>query len=208
MSDSAAFHAWVYDHLSRLFDGDVTEWPPRPADAPRDGAIRRAVDDVAHALTVVEPSGTQADHVRLFVNAMEGVAAPPYASWYRDGTLGGPTTSWVAATYLAQQIAIAAEAGEPPDYLPCELGFLHFLSRHEFAARQTGDRPALADALAARHRFITSHFAHFVPMFLARVRGAHAGPVFAAAAELLGRLLAEELRPQPKEQPGCHRTVE
>jgi TorA maturation chaperone TorD len=170
MTDSISFHAWLYDHLAQVFDGSIARRPPLPPAAPREGPIREAIDALADALESVEPDQTQADHARLFLNAPEGVAAPPYASWYLDGCLLGPSASWVAAAYRQQQVEIAPEGGEPPDYLACELEFI----------------------LGAERRFIEGHLACWIPQFLARVRAGRPGAVFAAAADLLTQLLAIE----------------
>ena len=137
------------------------------------------------ALDRMPADDTRRDHVRLFVNAPGGAAAPPYASWYLDERLCGPAADRVAALYAAHGVERCADSGEPADYLSTELEFLYFLTRHELAADATGDRLALRDVLAAQRTFVVGHVARWVPAFTARVREAQPGPVFAAAVTVL-----------------------
>jgi TorA maturation chaperone TorD len=144
----------------------------------------------------------EVERVRLFVNAAGGVPAPPYASWYLDGTLGGPSTAGVLEAYAAQCLEVAPDGGQPPDHIAVELEFLHLLCRHQLAARATRDAPALAAARAAETAFLSGHFRRWVPRFAAAIRGAAPGPLFASAADALTALCGEEAHPLPGARAG------
>jgi len=193
MIDTGPFRGWACTRLADVFDGTLMrpddEIPVADASCEYVRSALAILDRVIHA-TAADVSA--ADHARLFVNAPGGVAAPPYASCYLDRRLLGTSAAWVATAYAAQGLEIARNAGEPPDYLPTELEYLYFLARHESAARQTADAVALRGALDARAHFMLHHFGVWVPAFLARLRAAAPGPVFAAAGDALAALLAVE----------------
>ncbi len=143
------------------------------------------LDRLRAAIAASDPEAVRAEHVRLFVTARGGVAAPPYESWYVDRELSGPSARQVEAAYAEQGLIRAEDAGEPADYLPAELEFLYFLARHEVAARAVEDESALAAVQDAAAAFIRAHLARWVRPFVARLRSAGPDQVHAAAAELL-----------------------
>jgi TorA maturation chaperone TorD len=186
---------WIYASLGALF----TELPerldaPGPSAGSADASVRAAVDALCAAFAAASPEELAIEQVRLFVNAAGGVAAPPYASWYLDGTLGGPSTAHVVAAYAAQALEAKGDAGQPPDFIAAELEFLHFLCRHQLAARATRDGPALAAAGEAESSFLVVHFTRWAPRFAEAIRSADPSPVFARAADLLDAFCAEEQR--------------
>ncbi len=186
MTDSAALRCWIYETLAQVFDHAPQVVPEPPGEPAGDAhaALRAAMGALRDAIATTPLADVEADHVRLFVNAPGGVAAPPYASWYLDGRLLGAAASWAEAAYRRQGLEPAPEAGEPPDYICTELEFMHFLCRHESAARITADGRALAMVLEAQAAFVHDHLARWVPLMLARTRAAAPGPVLAAAATL------------------------
>jgi TorA maturation chaperone TorD len=184
---------WIYSRLPELFVDIPRPLEPPPPDAGGSHpATRRAVDALGRALALADPAALAEEQVRLFVNAPGGVPAPPYASWYLDGTILGPSTALVAEAYAGQCLAAAVEGGPPPDYLPTELEFLHFLCRHQEAARATGDAPALVAARDAETRFLQAHFFRWVPRVASAIHDAAPGPVFARVADVLAAFCAEE----------------
>jgi TorA maturation chaperone TorD len=69
-------------------------------------------------------------YVRLFVNAMGGIAAPLYASCYEDEAdphLMGDAAVRMRKTLLDLGISISDDVGEPPDHLSIELEVLYYL---------------------------------------------------------------------------------
>jgi putative dimethyl sulfoxide reductase chaperone len=155
-----------YERLAALFDGET-------AGDSRDEA-------------------TEAEYARLFVLGPNGRTAPPYASCYLDGQLLGLSREWVEHEYLAEGLALADDAEEPADYLPCELEYLFFLARHERAAETIGDDGALASARAAQRRFLDQHLLRWLPQFLRQARAANPDPFYAAALDSLESFVSEE----------------
>jgi TorA maturation chaperone TorD len=135
-----------------------------------------------------------ADHARLFVNGLDGVVAPPYASWYLDGKLFGPSVQWVERAYAEHGIEPAPDAGEPPDYIGVELEFMLFLERHALAASTTRDDAALLAVVDHERHFVLNHVALWLPAFVAQVRTGDPGPVFAAASDLLLAVVHDDVR--------------
>lgn len=187
--------AWVYSALAAVFSDAAPALDALP-DVSSDGhpLTRRALATLLDALGREPADDLASDQVRLFVNAAGGVPAPPYASWYLDGTISGPTTAHVAEAYATQSLEAAEDAGQPPDYIVTELEFLHLLCRHQLAARATGDAPALAAAREAEAAFLRGHFCCWVPRFAKAMRDAAPGPVFEGVAEVLDALCAEVSR--------------
>ena len=194
----------VYQHVASLFD-DVPDVLPAPVDEdPREPPMRSARETHPRTLDAIEALrqtflahprvGIETEQVRLFVNAPGGVAAPPYASWYLDGRLIGPACEWAAGEYRGESLDVAADAGEPADFIATELEYLYFLCRHERAARLTADRAALDRVVRAQARFLHEHLLRWMPAFLRRLRAAAPHPVFARVADLLDVFCEEEAR--------------
>ena len=187
------FRLWVYEYLAELFDGtvpDLGDLPDADASSPQ---LAKAARAVRAAVAGSSTDDLLANHVRLFVNARDGIVAPPYASWYLDRRLLGPSSQWVEQAYARQGLERAPDAGEPPDYIGTELEFLLFLARHELAARSTGDADALSVVLDGETTFVLSHVVRWVPAFVADVRAAEPGAVFAAAADLLSAVMQDDV---------------
>jgi TorA maturation chaperone TorD len=187
------FRLWVYEYLAQLFDGTAKDLP-EPPDAGCSPRLVTAADAIRAAVAEATTEDLLADHARLFVNAREGVVAPPYSSWYLDGRLLGPSSLWVEQAYAAQGLETAPDAGEPPDYVGTELEFLLFLARHELAARSTGDEDALSVVVDSEAAFVLTHVARWVPAFVTQIRTAEPGAVFAAAADLLSAVVQDDVR--------------
>jgi TorA maturation chaperone TorD len=187
------FRLWVYEYLAQLLDGTATDLPAPPDADGSSPQLASAVDALRAAVAGSSTEDLLVDHARLFVNARDGVAAPPYASWYLDRRLLGPSSQWVEETYARQGVEPAPDAGEPPDYVGTELEFLLFLARHELAARGTGDQDALCVVLDSEAQFVLNHVARWLPAFITQIRTAEPGPVFAAAADLLSVVMQDDV---------------
>jgi putative dimethyl sulfoxide reductase chaperone len=193
MMTAVLFRLWVYEYLAQLFDGTVPHLPELPDAGASSPELATAADAVRVAVTGSSTDDVLADHARLFVNGRHGVVAPPYASWYLDRRLLGPSSLWVEHAYAGQGLERVPDEGEPPDYVGTELEFLLFLARHELAALSTGDESALCAVIDSERTFVLSHVARWVPAFIAQVRTGEPGAVFAAAADLLSAVMHDDV---------------
>jgi len=135
----------------------------------------------------------ESERVRLFVNAREGVAAPPYGSWWKEGCLQGRTTSEVAEFYRGEGLEPQPSAG-PADYLGAELEFLHFLLQHQHAAVVTR-QPELERHSRLRERaFLERHVLTWVPGFCAAGRTATRDRFWHGLFDLLQAFVEDEAR--------------
>lgn len=198
---------WVYRNVPALFGpipdalprlaGDLRTDPSRSnASSPAAGAAypetRAAIADLIAEFARHPRERMETDQVRLFVNAPGGVAAPPYATWYLDGRLSGPSLAWVIEEYQRQALELTGDAGEPADFIGAEMEYMHFLCRHAHAARLTADRSALEHTLDSSARFFREHLGRWLPLFADRIRAATAGGVYAKLADLLAAFCREE----------------
>jgi TorA maturation chaperone TorD len=190
LEQRSALARWLSDLFSG--HGDPSAAPP-PTDR-----LPPAVSGAATRLGAI-PSASdlrdrvESERVRLFVNAPGGVPAPPYGSWWLDGTLAGSSTAAVEAIYADEGLRPGSGAG-PADFLPTELEFVHFLLQHQIAARRTGATDLEHDARRRERRFLDDHVVRWIPPFLAAAREATADPTWIAAFDLLEHLLDDEVR--------------
>ena len=71
----------------------------------------------------------QVEYTRLFINAVPHVIAPPYGSYYIDGTLNGPWTERTLTHY--QKHGFRLTNNEFADHLVTELDFLGLREKEE-----------------------------------------------------------------------------
>lgn len=183
---------WVYREAAGLLvPGGASEGPePAPGGRPGFPRTRRVARELVRAVRRTSPLDLEVERVRLFVNGPRGVAAPPYASLYVDGEMLGPSARWVQSRYAA--CGLDAVAGEPPDFVPTELEFLHLLCRHVEDALRSGDAASLAASLDVQAGFFVDHVRLWIPGFTARLRGARPRAPFARLADLLDAFRHEE----------------
>ncbi len=81
----------------------------------------------------------EADYVRLFINARDGIVAPLYQSCYEydNAPLMGASASAMQRRFESKGLALAGEMNEPPDHLAIELEYLYFLLK---AGRDQGNQ--------------------------------------------------------------------
>ncbi|HEX9638118.1 MAG TPA: molecular chaperone TorD family protein [Acidobacteriota bacterium] len=202
LSAESELRCWAYRTIAQLLDEIPERLPPLgaatgqgmidPEAGQRYSGTRTAAENLQRAFAAQTREGIQADQTRLLINAPGGVLAPPYASWYLDGALQGPSCDWVAQEYGSQALEPDAEGGEPADFLATELEYMYFLCRHERAARLTADAAALAAVEQAQARFL-NHLSRWLPRFLSRLRAGRPRGVYRALADLLEVFLNEEL---------------
>ena len=73
-------------------------------------------------------------YVRLFINSLDGIAAPLYASCYtsgnapdEDAALMGPPAIMMKERFDSKGLSLGDHIHEPPDHLSIELEYLYFL---------------------------------------------------------------------------------
>ncbi len=98
----------------------------------------------------------QTEYVRLFINSPQGIAAPPYASYYiSKGRLLFQEGADEALGFYREAGLEPVLRGEPPDHIATELAFAgHLLD--------SGNQPLLL-------RFISQHLMVWFPDFLERL---------------------------------------
>ncbi|MDQ7006876.1 MAG: molecular chaperone TorD family protein [Acidobacteriota bacterium] len=194
---------WVYENVGPLFH-ELPEPTDDDAESPGEryrqskfdrrmtaySGTLEAVESLLELFPIRDLTKARNEQVRLFVNTRKGVPAPPYASWYIDGKLLGPSTEWVQERYREQGLD-ASGADEPVDFITTEFEFMEHLCRHELAARQTQDRQALQQVLDAQGHFVGEHLARWLPLFARAIRKGEPIPLFARLARIL-EVFAEE----------------
>jgi len=134
---------------------------------------------------------TEAERVRLFVNAPGGIPLPPYGSWWIDGALMGPSSLELESFYRQEGLS-SAEGSGPVDYLPAELEFLHFLLQHQLAAVLTHQDDLAGHARAREKDFLTKFLLPWVPKFCRNGKEATEDRFWLAVFDLLERFLDSE----------------
>ncbi len=121
----------------------------------------------------------QLEYTRLFINAIPGIVAPPYGSYYQDGdmSLYGKTTEKVRTFYREHGFDLTSEV-EPADHLQFELEFLSALFRKEqFGAAET---------------FLTTLFLPWFEKFYRQARQGTEHPFYTTTIDLIYFFTKEE----------------
>lgn len=111
----------------------------------------------------------QAEYVRLFVNSRDGVLAPPYASFYAEGSLCGQAAQEALAHYERFRITPDASGNEPPDHISYELEFLSFLCAMEQEAFDQGRKEDADGLRKAQMDFLLNHLFPWANRFCDRI---------------------------------------
>ena len=184
--------SWIYRELGGLFDRVPEELrfdQPQSVDYPR---TQQAIRALCREFPSHSHAALESELVRLCVNAPGGIPAPPYASYYLDGSLLGPSRDWVAEQYRRQGLETGADAGQPADFVAIELEYLYFLCRHQRAARLTRDEAAYAAAWEAEAEFLREHLCRWLPRFAGSLAEASPPPsVFGLVAQVLTAFCGE-----------------
>jgi len=135
----------------------------------------------------------EAEHVRLFVNALEGVAAPPYASFYHEGRLLGRPAQEALAFYRRFQLGQGPACTDPPDHIAVELEFLRLLCSLQEDCLARGRREEAESFLQDQAEFFFLHLFPWAPSFCRKVLAAGRLAFYSLlAAFTLGFLLEEK----------------
>lgn len=111
----------------------------------------------------------QEEYVRLFVNSPEGVAAPPYASFYTEGRLFGKAAREAQVYYERFRLSPKSTQAEPPDYIVYEMEFLSFLCSMEQGALEGGCEEEATELGRAQVDFFVHHFFPWANRFCDRL---------------------------------------
>lgn len=134
---------------------------------------------------------TEAERVRMFVNAPGGIPLPPYGSWWLDGELMGPSSVELAGFYSQEGLRNVDGSG-PVDYLPAELEFLHFLLKHQVAAILTRKDELAAQTEARATEFQNRFLLPWVPEFCRKGREITEDPYWVAVFAVLEDFLTSK----------------
>ncbi|MBF0425390.1 MAG: molecular chaperone TorD family protein [Magnetococcales bacterium] len=121
----------------------------------------------------------QAEHTRLFVSGVPKTIAPPFASYWRHGFLGGDCVREIAGLYA--RAGVVADPGVTPDYLGSLLELAAYLQ----------SRPD-AVAVGLLEVLWGEHLAPWVPRFAAALQVGSSMPLYRALAGQLAGLFGEE----------------
>ena len=138
-----------------------------------------------------EPAPWEAERIRLFVNAPGGIPLPPYGSWWIDGELMGASSIALTKFYRQEGLRTASRGG-PPDYLPAELEFLHFLLQHQIAALRTHQGDLVEHALWSQRQFLDRFLLSWIPRFCQKGLEVSRDPFWSAVFALLDGLIRKE----------------
>lgn len=94
----------------------------------------------------------------------------------------------IAGFYRAFGVEIAPET-ERVDHISAELEFMHLLAVKEALAEAQENLEGVEICRDAARSFLRDHLGRWYPKFCSRLREAAAGPVYAAAGQLLERFL-------------------
>lgn len=111
----------------------------------------------------------QAEYVRLFVNSGQGVLAPPYASFYTEGSMFGEAAREALAYYERFSLTLDTAQKEPPDHVVYELEFLSFLCSMEQEALDESRQQEADELRRAQADFFCKHLFPWANIFCDRI---------------------------------------
>ena len=145
----------------------------------------RSLSDVKTLFTYLEEA-----YVRLFVNAMGGIAAPLYQSCYSDlmgigakASLMGESAVFMKQRFESKGLSLADDLNEPPDHLAIELEYLYFLLEKGWADK---DNELVAEAAS----FAGESMLTWINQFRNLLKNETICPFYPLSAELLVTILA------------------
>ena len=131
-----------------------------------DPGLEQSGRQLGNAFAAEKPETLLLDYMRLFLGPNAVVARPYGSVWLEDKrTLMGDTTVAVQTLYRAGGFDLDESFRELPDHVAVELEFLYLLLFREGQARETGDDAALAETLALRRQFLSTHLGRWVGPF-------------------------------------------
>ncbi len=173
-----AVHSKISYLLSRIFSYPEQD-PVRAGLTQALAGLAADMDLDAAPSTDITWDLARVEYTRLFVNAVGGVPAPPYASVYRSGARILMQQGLDEAIGYYRQAGVEPDSGpEPADHISVELAFVARLL-------ETGNRKLLKD-------FLRDHLLKWYPVFFERLLAAQPHPYYETAARLT-RLFLQNL---------------
>ncbi|OGK86832.1 MAG: hypothetical protein A2X51_09740 [Candidatus Rokubacteria bacterium GWC2_70_24] len=156
--------------------------------------VREALSDLRAALDGATLESLQEQYVATFGH----VTVPDCPLYETACGMGDPflqpqTLADLAGFYRAFGLEMAGEARERADHLTVELEFMHYLAYREAYALEHHGPEQTAAIHDAQRGFLEAHLGRWAPV-LARAVSARADGALGAAARLLERLLAHEVK--------------
>lgn len=129
-------------------------------------------------------AGLQGEHTALFA---AGAACPSQESEYvaANAFQKADVMADVAGFYSAFGLRVSRERGELPDFLGCELEFLHLITRKTAFAQRQGRPEAAAVCRDAHEKFLAEHLGAWVGSYRERVERSRVGPIYTLLARLI-----------------------
>lgn len=152
----------AFDRLLSKYSGFLVSGNPQVK-------IARELDLLEKEAYLFSIETFQEEYLRLFVNAPEGVAVPPYASFYTEGRLYGKAARDAQIFYERFQLSPASKGAEPPDYIVYELEFLSFLCSMQQKALEGERAEEVRELDRAQVDFFVRHFFPWANRFCDRL---------------------------------------
>ena len=159
----------TWDLVGGAMEQLILDYPECLLDGGCEGGLADTLDRLKKDVYRFGLDVFEAEYVRLFVNAPEGVAAPPYASFYGQGRLLGRAAEDAGAFYARFGLTLGEDNRDGPDHIVTELEFLSLLGAGEADTLRDGMAED-ADALrAARAEFLSNHVFDWANRFCERL---------------------------------------
>ena len=196
--------ARVYRALARLFhfpsEGLVVDLRERQVPELRNALDRLQADEkllepvarLAKRIVDVDPRELERSYERTF-EAPGDLRCFPHETAHApekpvEAMLSTFQLADIAGFYRAFGVEIAPET-ERVDHISAELEFMHLLAVKEALAEAQENPEGVEICRDAARSFLRDHLGRWYPKFCSRLREAAAGPVYAAAGQLLERFL-------------------
>ena len=189
---SAVNLADVYLVFARAFDFPRPEFWDRVEGRPFDEVFGQtpAAPDRARPLPAVVPARSQEQREDEFLGLFELGGTPLYEGLQRGEKGRDGLLEELLRFYEYFDLRLREQELEYPDHLVTELEFLTYLASREAAAGEAGHSPL--PFRRAQRDFLARHLCVWIPSLAGRLRASAADSTYAALANGLEKLVAEQ----------------